>query len=146
MRLLLLSESADWKLDVVDSYKETAQHDTDLYDEYKSSKGDEVEFVTYLAFLESASEFGLKVGTTVRIELIINKDTGVAWIDWLGSGPNRHNEGWRSPGYIKLRQLLSQIADRYPSIRYFTGHRISGMREKHPNNNQGQFKLATSRL
>jgi hypothetical protein len=146
MRLLLLSESIDWKLDVIESYKDIAQYDTGLNDEYKATKGDELQFITYLAFLESTSERGLKYGITARVELIINNNTGDAWIDWIGRGPNRHNETEPLPGYRSLRHLLAQIAKRHPNIKQFTGWRMSGMRDKHPNFNQKDFKLSAGRL
>ena len=149
MRLLLLTESVNWKLDPVDSYTEISPNNTYLHSEVKARKGDKLEFVTYLAFLEYTNERGLKAMATVRVELIIDSNTGIAWIDWIGTGPNRNNmvPGFdRAPGYASLRQLLAQIAKLHPQIRYFTGDRQSGMREKHPNDNQAEFKLATNRL
>jgi hypothetical protein len=147
MQLSLLSESLDWKLDVVESYKEISPNDTYLNSEVKSNKGDELEFVTYLAFLESTSATNLKSGITIRVELIIDNDTGVAWIDWIGAGPNRYTKDiGKIPGYTSLRQLLAKIAKQHPNIRYFVGDRITGMREKHPNHNQGEFKLAANKL
>ena len=149
MRLLLLSESYDWKLDAVDSYTEVSPNDTYMHSEVGSRKGDKLEFVTYLAFLEYTNERDLKALATVRIELIINPSTGIAWIDWIGKGPNRSNvvPGFNhAPGYASLRQLLAQLARHHPAIRYFTGDRQSGMREKHQNEHQAEFKLAAQRL
>jgi hypothetical protein len=142
MQLTVLSESADWKLDIIDSHTEIAPNHTWLHSELGAKKGDEIEYITYLAFLETLSEFGLKVGITVRIELIIDKTTGVAWIDWLGKGPNRHNNNDPIPGYANLRRLLAQIAKRH-QICSFRGSRESGMREKF---DKPEFRLSTRRL
>ena len=142
MRLQLLSETTDWKLDVVESYKEIAQQGARRSNELIYNKGDELEYVTYLAFLESTRETGLKFGITVRVELIVNNDTGDAWIDWIGRGPNRHNKIDPLPGYVNLRQLLAEIAKHHQNIKYFTGNRISGMRKKHPR----EFRLTTNKL
>jgi hypothetical protein len=143
MHLLLLSESTDWQLDVVDSYDEISPNNTYLNSEVNAKKGDKIEFITYLAFAESTNERGLKVGRTVRIELIVDDRTGIAWIDWIGKGPSRRNNEERMPGYADLRHLLSQVAQRHPYIRFFTGNRESGMREKF---NKPEFKLRTSGL
>ena len=143
MRLLLLSESAGWKLDIIESYKEISPNNTYMNSEVGARKGDEIEYITYLAFLETTGETGLKVGITVRTELIINNRTGIAWIDWIGKGPNRHNNIDPIPGYVNLRQLLAQIAKLHPHVRFFAGNRESGMRAKF---NKPEFKLRTSKL
>jgi hypothetical protein len=143
MRLLLLSESANWKLDIIDSYEEISPNNTYMNSEVGAREGDKIEYVTYLAFLESVDERDLKTGLTVRIELIINDRSGIAWIDWIGKGPNRHNNEERIPGYANLRKLLSQIAKLHPHIRFFAGNRESGMREKF---GKPEFKLQTSKL
>jgi hypothetical protein len=102
---------------------------------------------TYLAFAESTDERGLKKGITVRIELIIDKNSGFAWIDWIGKGPNRHSRQIYDdplPGYVNLRQLLAQIAQLHPKIKYFMADRQSGMRQKYPSGRP--FVLATKKL
>jgi predicted N-acetyltransferase YhbS len=146
MRLQLLSESANWDLDVIDSYEEISPNNTYLNSEIGAKKGDRIEFVTYLAFLESTNERGFKIGLTVKVELIINDRSGIAWIDWIGKGPNRHNNEERIPGYANLRQLLAQIAKRHNSIKHFAADRQSGMREKHPEFKQDNFRLSADRL
>jgi predicted N-acetyltransferase YhbS len=146
MRLLLLSESVNWQLDVIDSHEEISPNDIYLNSEVGTRKGDKIEFVTYLAFLESVNERGLKTGLTVRIELIINVRSGIAWIDWIGKGPNRHNNEERIPGYANLRQLLAQIAKQHKGIKRFAADRQSGMREKHPEFKQDNFRLSADRL
>jgi len=146
MRLLLLSESANWDLDVIDSHEEISPNNTYLNSEVEARKGDKIEFVTYLAFLETTNERGFKIGLTIRIELIINDRSGIAWIDWIGKGPNRHNNEERIPGYANLRQLLAQIAKRHRSIKRFAADRQSGMREKHPEFRQDNFRLSADRL
>jgi hypothetical protein len=146
MRLVLLSESVDWDLDVVDSYEEISPNNAYLNSEVEARKGDKIEFVTYLAFLESTNERGFKIGLTVRVELIINDRSGIAWIDWIGKGPSRHNNEERIPGYANLRQLLAQIAKQHKGIKRFAADRQSGMREKHPEFKQDNFRLSADRL
>jgi hypothetical protein len=148
MRLLLLSEShhntsANWQIDVIESYKEISPNNFYLNREVGARKGDKLEFITYLAFLESTNRLGLKFGIDVRIELIINDRTGIAWIDWIGKGPHRSDSDSPIPGYANLRKLLSQVARRHPSIRFFTGNRESGMHEKF---GKPEFKLKVAGL
>jgi hypothetical protein len=143
MRLSLISESTDWKLDVIESYKEMSPNDTYMHSETNAKKGNELEFITYLAFLESTRETGSKFGIDARVELIINNSTGIAWIDWIGKGSNRRNSNAPSPGHTNLRQLLAQIAKLHPRIEYFMGHRESGMRHKF---NKPEFKLSVANL
>ncbi|MFA5767495.1 MAG: hypothetical protein WC919_06220 [Candidatus Paceibacterota bacterium] len=140
---LLLSESVDWKLDVIDSYEEISPNDFYLNREVGARKGDKLQYITYLAFLESINETGLKFGITVRVELIVNDRSGIAWIDWIGKGPHRHNNTDKAPSYANLRHLLSQIAKNHPHIKFFAGNRESGMREKF---GKPEFKLRASKL
>jgi hypothetical protein len=143
----MLSESVQWDLDVVDSYEEIAPDNTYMHNEVKTKKGDRLNFVTYLAFAESIDERGLKKGITVRIELIINEDSGLAWIDWIGKGASRHGRQIYDdplPGYANLRHLLAQIVRLHPEIKYFAADRQSGMRQKH--SSARPFILATSKL
>ncbi|MCK9557588.1 MAG: hypothetical protein M0R50_06055, partial [Candidatus Cloacimonetes bacterium] len=139
----LISESADWKLDVIESYKELSPNNTYMHSETNAKKGDELEFIIYLAFLESTRETGLKYGIDARVELVINNSTGIAWIDWIGKGSNRRNDNAPLPGHINLRQLLAQIAKLHPRIKYFMGYRESGMRHKF---NKPEFKLSAAKL
>jgi hypothetical protein len=140
---LLLSESVDWKLDVIDSYEEISPNDFYLNKEVNARKGDNLKHITYLAFLESTNEAGSKFGITVRVELIINNRSGIAWIDWIGKGPNRHNNTDKTPSYANLRHLLSQIAKNHPYIQFFSGDRVSGMHKKF---GKPEFKLRTNKL
>ena len=90
-----------------------------------------MEFVTYLAFA---------AGLTARVELIINNTTGVAWIDWFGKGPNRHDIEAKAPGYSYVRQLLSDLAKKHPNIKRFVWRRIGKA------SNRPLAKLKTGRL
>lgn len=113
MRLRLLVE--EWELEVIDKTE----------DDYP----EESYFITYLAF-DNATKH------CIRVELTVPWN-GIADIDWIGNGLNRHfsKEGFKRlglseqpPGPAAIRKLLLQIARENPTIRRFVGHRISGMR------------------